>query len=74
MGSFIMHKNRFGGDRRCVNMINVIAIPYKNFKDKIRIMKENNGLRFSDIDGVLISYSYAVDEESAFSLCRKERC
>lgn len=67
-----MQKNRFGGDRRCGNMINVIAIPYKNFKDKIRIMKENSNIKFSDIDGVLISYGYVQDEQSAWSLCRKE--
>lgn len=68
-----MQKNRFRRNRRCGNMINVIAIPYKNFKDKIRIVKENSGLRFSDIDGVLINVDYAQDEESAWSLCRKER-
>lgn len=54
-------------------MVNVIAIPYFGFKEKIRIMKENSNIKFSDADGVLISYQYVSDEESAFSLCRKER-
>lgn len=53
------------------NMINVIAIPYNNFKDKIRIIKENSGIRFNDCNGVLVNCDYSEDELSAWMICKK---
>ena len=55
------------------NMINVIAIPYNNFKDKIRIIKENSGINFSDCNGVLVNYEYSEDELSAWMICKKDK-
>ena len=55
-------------------MVNVISIPYSSFKDKIRIIKENKGIRFEDVGSVLMHIEYTgIEEEKATSLCWKEK-
>lgn len=55
-------------------MMNIVAIPYNNFKQKLQIMKDNAGIRFSDIGNVLVYEEYVIDEETASALCYRERC
>ena len=55
-------------------MVNVISIPYSSFKDKIRIIKENKGIKFEDVGSVLMYIEFiGVEEENATSLCWKEK-
>ena len=46
-------------------MQNIIAIPYKTFRQKIQIQKKNKRMGFNDLDNVLYCQEYYTDEPSA---------
>ncbi|WPC42938.1 hypothetical protein [Clostridium sp. JS66] len=55
---------------------NCIAIPYKNFKEKMRIINtEFKNKKFMDLDGVLyhVENNGIFEEESVWNLCWRER-
>jgi hypothetical protein len=56
-------------------MVEIIAIPYYNLKEKIQLMNtEFKGKKVMDLNGVILHYNFVgQDEPSARILCNSER-
>ena len=44
-------------------MVDIMVIPYSTFKEKMRIMKSNKNIRFSDYGNCLMNEMYIGNDE-----------